>query len=112
MRKKLMMVARISSGTCAARCFIMLGQNRPTQPSNTQKATSCTCPCQLMPARAHAQPQLSSAIRPHKTHSPLSPAHITLILYYLSTHMQPTHFPIPSRHRPSAFLQLTLLNSQ
>jgi len=40
MRKKLMMVARISSGTCAARIFIMLGQNRPTQNSNTQKAIS------------------------------------------------------------------------
>ena len=50
MRKKLMMVARISSGTCAARCFIMLGQNRPTQASNRQKATSCSCPCHVMPA--------------------------------------------------------------
>lgn len=54
MRKKLMMVARISSGTCAARIFIMLGQNRPTQNSNTQKATSWICPWNEIPAAARS----------------------------------------------------------
>ena len=53
MRKKLMMVARISSGTCAARIFIMLGQNRPTQNSNTQKATSWIWPSKEMPAKCN-----------------------------------------------------------
>ena len=50
MRKKLIMVARISSGTWAARIFIMLGQNRPTQNSNMQKATSWICPWNEIPA--------------------------------------------------------------
>lgn len=54
MRKKLMMVARISSGTWAARIFIMLGQKRPTQNSNAQKATSWICPWKDMPAQQAA----------------------------------------------------------
>ncbi len=52
MRKKLMMVARISSGTWAARIFIMLGQNRPTQNSNMQKATSWICPWNEIPVES------------------------------------------------------------
>ena len=50
-RKKLMIVARISSGTCCARIFIMDGQKRPTQNSNTQKAASWICPSHDMPAQ-------------------------------------------------------------
>ena len=50
-RKKLMMVARISSGTYSARIFIMLGQKRPTITSNMQKASSWIMPLKEMPAR-------------------------------------------------------------
>ena len=50
MRKKLMMVDRLSSGTYWLRIFIMLGQKRPTQASNTQKASSWTLPSNVMPA--------------------------------------------------------------
>jgi len=39
-RKKLMMVDLLSSGTYWLRIFIMLGQKRPTQASKTQKASS------------------------------------------------------------------------
>ena len=61
MRKKLMMVARISSGTWAARIFIMLGQNRPTQNSNMQKATNWICPWNEIPAgRSQYCEQLSA----------------------------------------------------
>jgi len=52
MRKKLMIVERVSSGTCWLRIFIMDGQNRPTIASNTQKASSCSLPSNEMPARA------------------------------------------------------------
>ena len=50
MRKKLMMVARISSGTCWERCFIMLGQKMPTANSKPQKAASWILPAVEMPA--------------------------------------------------------------
>ena len=49
MRKKLMMVARISSGTCWERCFIMLGQKMPTANSKPQKAASWILPAVEMP---------------------------------------------------------------
>ena len=50
MRKKLMMVARISSGTYSARIFIMLGQKRPTMTSKRQNASSWIMPLKVMPA--------------------------------------------------------------
>ena len=62
MRKKLMMVARISSGTWAARIFIMLGQNRPTQNSNMQKATNWICPWNEIPA------ERSQCCKQHSSH--------------------------------------------
>ena len=49
MRKKLMMVARISSGTCWERSFIMLGQKMPTANSKPQKAASWILPAVVMP---------------------------------------------------------------
>jgi len=51
-RKKLMMVDLLSSGTYWLRIFIMLGQKRPTQASKTQKASSWTLPSNVMPANA------------------------------------------------------------
>jgi hypothetical protein len=41
-RKKLMMVARISSGTYWLLIFIMLGKKMPTVNSKAQKANSCS----------------------------------------------------------------------
>ena len=62
MRKKLMMVDRISSGTYSLRIFIIDGQKIPTVASNRQNATSCTIPLKVMPVRS-AQPCISAPQR-------------------------------------------------
>jgi hypothetical protein len=48
MRKKFMMVDRLSSGMYWERIFMMLGQKMPTHASNTRNPSSCKRPPDVM----------------------------------------------------------------
>ena len=87
MRKKLIMVARISSGTWAARIFIMLGQKRPTQNSNMQKATNWICPWNEIPA------ERSQCCKQHSSHHLTIPDIWGGTRWQMHVHMlhRPTH---------------------